>query len=89
MVDIRVYVFAQRLDISPGRFVGRYATDYALKVNIDVLEAFEFVEVITHSGSQVLFAVYALVGDDWAEREFCKFCTPVECFANFISRRVR
>ena len=59
-----------------------------MKVNIGVLEgrvqAFEFVEVITHSGSQVLFAVYALVGDDRAKREFGEFCTSVECFANFI-----
>ena len=88
MVDIRVCAFAQGLDISPGRFVGRHATDDALKVDIGVLEgrvqAIEFVEVITHSGSQVLFAVYALVGDDGTKREFCEFCTLVECFANFI-----
>ena len=84
MTDIRVCAFAQRLDISPGRFVGRYATDDALKVNIGVLEALESVEVITHSGSQVLFAVYAFVGDDRANREFCEFYALVECFANFV-----
>ena len=84
MTDIRVFAFAQGLDIGPGRFVGRYAAEYALKVNIGILEALEFVEVITHSGSQVLFAVYALAGDDRANREFREFCTSVECFANFI-----
>lgn len=83
MADIRVFAFAQGLDISPGRFVGRYATEYALKVNIGILEGLEFVEVITHSGSQVLFAGYALIGDDRAKRYFCKFCTAVEYLANF------
>ena len=88
MVNIRVFAFAQGLDISPRRFVGRYATDDALKVNIGVLEdrvqVFEFFEVITHSGSQMLFAGYALVGNDGTEREFCQFCTSVEYLANFI-----
>ena len=88
VTDIRVFAFAQSLNISPGRFVGRYATDDALKVNIGVLEGcvqvLEFVEVITHSGSQVLFAVYTFVGDDRANREFYEFCALVECFANFI-----
>ena len=88
MIDIRVFAFAQGLDISPGRFVGWYATDDALKVNIGILkgrvQAFEFFEVITHSGSQVLFAGYALVGDDGTKREFSKFCTAIEYLANFI-----
>ena len=73
VVNIGVFVFAQGLDISPGRFVGGYVGEGTLKMDIGVLEgcvqALEFGEIKTHSSSQVLFAVYALVGDDRTKRE--------------------
>ena len=64
-VDIRVVVLAQRLDKGPRRCVGRDAAKHAPKANTGALEnrieTCEFVEVITDSGSQVLFASHALV----------------------------